>query len=49
MKRLMDAYCSKVGKSLEAVRFVFDGKIMAQDATPNDLGMRNDDVINVYS
>lgn len=33
----MNAYCSRVGKDLATVRFLFDGERIQPDATPKDV------------
>eukprot|EP00485_Elphidium_margaritaceum_P003638 CAMPEP_0202700810 /NCGR_PEP_ID=MMETSP1385-20130828/13972_1 /ASSEMBLY_ACC=CAM_ASM_000861 /TAXON_ID=933848 /ORGANISM="Elphidium margaritaceum" /LENGTH=109 /DNA_ID=CAMNT_0049358081 /DNA_START=149 /DNA_END=478 /DNA_ORIENTATION=- len=46
LKKLMDAYCARVGKEAGSIRFLFDGERIAQDATPNDLNMEDEDEID---
>mmetsp|Transcript_11671 Transcript_11671/g.22475 ORF Transcript_11671/g.22475 Transcript_11671/m.22475 type:complete len:99 (-) Transcript_11671:235-531(-) len=41
--KLMDRYCSEIGAPKEEVGFLFKGTRIAEDATPADLGMENDD------
>ncbi|GAB5355492.1 hypothetical protein AAMO2058_000210200 [Amorphochlora amoebiformis] len=45
-KRLMEAYCQKVGASSDAVRFLFDGDRISPEKTPADLGMEDEDEID---
>uniref|UniRef100_A0A7S2TZU2 Ubiquitin-like domain-containing protein n=1 Tax=Lotharella oceanica TaxID=641309 RepID=A0A7S2TZU2_9EUKA len=45
-KRLMEAYCAKVGADKNSVRFLFDGERIDADSTPADLGMENEDEID---
>lgn len=46
MKKLMDAYCKKSGMSRQQVRFLYDGKPLEDDKTPDDYDMDDDDVID---
>mmetsp|Transcript_12123 Transcript_12123/g.19422 ORF Transcript_12123/g.19422 Transcript_12123/m.19422 type:complete len:104 (-) Transcript_12123:67-378(-) len=46
LKKLMDAYCARVGKEVGSIRFLFDGERIAPDATPNQLGMEDEDEID---
>ena len=46
LKKLMDAYCARVGKEAGSIRFLFDGDRIAPDSTPNDLGMEDEDEID---
>jgi len=43
----MEAYCSRQGKSMQSIRFLFDGERINADQTPNDLGMDDEDTIEV--
>ena len=45
LKKLMDAYCARVGKEAWSIRFLFDGDLIAPDSTPKDLGMEDEDEI----
>ena len=47
MKKLMDAYANRQGVSLRAVRFLFDGERIREDQTPKDLGLEDQDSIDV--
>ena len=44
--KLMDAYCSRVGKDIKSFRFLFDGERINQEHTPESLGMEDDDEID---
>mmetsp|Transcript_13373 Transcript_13373/g.15321 ORF Transcript_13373/g.15321 Transcript_13373/m.15321 type:complete len:95 (+) Transcript_13373:67-351(+) len=46
LKKLMDAYCKKQGISRTSVRFLFDGTMIDENKTPDDLAMEDDDVID---
>ncbi len=37
LKKLMDAFCERHGKSLNSVRFLFDGSRVQPTDTPNTL------------
>lgn len=49
LKKLMDAYAEKQGKSVSSLRFLFDGDRINATDTPEKLGMENEDVIDVRS
>lgn len=46
LKKLMDAYCSRVAKEPGSIRFLFDGDRIAPDSTPQQLGMEDEDEID---
>mmetsp|Transcript_14836 Transcript_14836/g.58197 ORF Transcript_14836/g.58197 Transcript_14836/m.58197 type:complete len:90 (+) Transcript_14836:153-422(+) len=46
-KKLMEAYCQRRGQSLSSVRFVFNGEQINGNQTPMDVGMEDEDVIDV--
>ena len=46
-KKLMDAYCHKVGKESGSLQFLFNGYRISPDSTPNDFGMQDEDEIDV--
>jgi len=46
LKKLMEAYCDRQGKSLAAIRFMFDGNRLRPDQTPEQLEMENGDSID---
>ncbi len=46
MKKLMDAYCKKNGMTRNQVRFLYDGKPLEEEKTPDDYEMDDDDVID---
>ncbi|KAI8138533.1 ubiquitin-related domain-containing protein [Fennellomyces sp. T-0311] len=47
LRKLMDAYCERQGKSLDSVRFLYDGhRVLATD-TPQRLDMDDGDTIDV--
>eukprot|EP00916_Digyalum_oweni_P004695 GHVL01008299.1.p1 GENE.GHVL01008299.1~~GHVL01008299.1.p1 ORF type:complete len:103 (+),score=14.95 GHVL01008299.1:38-346(+) len=45
-RRIITAYCSRLGQSENTVRFLFDGERVRADQTAQDLGMENDDCID---
>eukprot|EP01066_Platyproteum_vivax_P012424 Platyproteum_vivax@DN5647_c0_g1_i1.p1 len=45
-KRIIQAYCSRLGQAESTVRFLFDGERIQADATPEQLGMENEDVVD---
>ncbi|RKP26949.1 ubiquitin-related domain-containing protein, partial [Syncephalis pseudoplumigaleata] len=47
LKKLMHAYCERQGKSVESVRFLYDGIRILPDNTPAELEMEDDDTIDV--
>jgi small ubiquitin-related modifier len=46
LKKLMDAYCTRVGADPKSIRFMFDGRRIEPQETPEDLGMEDDDEID---
>ncbi len=42
LKKLMDAYCARVGKEAGSIRFLFDGERIGGDSTPDALGMEDE-------
>ena len=46
LRKLMEAYCKKQGVASTQVRFLYDGKPLLGDKTPEDLEMDDDDVID---
>jgi len=47
LKKLMDAYCSRVGVNINEVRFMVDGERVTENDTPDQLGLGDDDLIDV--
>jgi len=47
MKKLMDAYANRQGVNLRAVRFLFDGERIGENQTPKELGLEDQDSIDV--
>ncbi|KAI0313804.1 small ubiquitin-like modifier [Amylostereum chailletii] len=45
--KLQGAYASKVGKPVGSIRFLYDGVRVTEHATPRELGMEDNDTIDV--
>ena len=48
LKKLMDAFCDRQGKSPASVRFLFDGTRVNSDDDPESLGMEDGDTLEVH-
>ncbi|XKL59556.1 hypothetical protein PGB90_000572 [Kerria lacca] len=48
LKKLMNAYCDRVGLAMATVRFRFDGQAINESDTPSSLEMEEGDTIEVY-
>jgi len=48
LKKLMDAFCERQGKSRNTVRFLFDGSRVQPDDTPDLLDMQDGDTLEVH-
>ena len=46
LRKLMEAYCKRVGIASDNVRFLFDGRRINQDDTPDMLDMEDEDEID---
>lgn len=46
LKKLMDAYCSRMGTSAGSYRFLFDGHRINDDDTPESLDMQELDCVD---
>ncbi|ODQ80221.1 hypothetical protein BABINDRAFT_7687 [Babjeviella inositovora NRRL Y-12698] len=49
MKRLMEAFCKRQGKSMDTLRFLIDGQRLSPDNTPDDLDLEDGDVIEAHA
>ena len=49
MSKLKKSYGDRQGVSIDSFRFLFDGKRLADDDTPQSLEMEDGDVIDVFS
>lgn len=47
LKKLMETYCERQGKSMSTVRFLVDGERIRPDQSPDDLEMEDGDTIEV--
>ncbi|KAI9308814.1 ubiquitin-related domain-containing protein [Cunninghamella echinulata] len=47
LRKLMDAYCDRQGKSSGSVRFLYDGGRLLPTNTPEELDMEDGDSIDV--
>ncbi|KAF2273569.1 ubiquitin-like protein [Westerdykella ornata] len=48
LKKLMDAFCERQGKSIQSVRFLFDGTRVQPQDNPESLGMEDGDTLEVH-
>ncbi|KIW03406.1 uncharacterized protein PV09_05611 [Verruconis gallopava] len=48
LKKLMDAFCERSGKSPQSVRFLFDGSRVSGTDTPDTLDMQDGDTLEVH-
>lgn len=48
MGKLKKSYSQRMGVPMNSLRLLFDGKRIADDETPKQLGMVDDDLIEVY-
>lgn len=48
LRKLMNAYCDRVGLSAQVVRFRYDGQAVHEDDTPIKLDMEDQDTIEAY-
>lgn len=48
MSRLMKAYAANTGKNENSFKFLYDGKRIQKTDTAEDLGMQDDDVIDLH-
>ncbi|XP_065757346.1 small ubiquitin-related modifier 1-like [Phocoena phocoena] len=47
-KELKESYCQRQGVPMNSLRFLFEGQRIADTHTPKELGMEEEDVIEVY-
>jgi len=47
LRKMMNAFCERQGVSANSVRFLYDGKRITGDATPQELDMEEGDAIDV--
>jgi len=48
LKKLMDAFCDRQGKSPQSVRFLFDGQRVQPTDNPDSLDMQDGDTLEVH-
>ncbi|RXM32105.1 Small ubiquitin-related modifier 1 [Acipenser ruthenus] len=48
LKKLKESYCQRQGVPMNSLRFLFEGQRIADNQTPKELGMEDEDVIEVY-
>nr|VZI46060.1 unnamed protein product [Spirometra erinaceieuropaei] len=48
LKKLMTAYCDRLGLTLSNVRFTCDGEHVQQEDTPESLDLNDHDTIEVF-
>ncbi|XP_031512713.1 small ubiquitin-related modifier 5 [Papio anubis] len=48
LKKLKESYCQRQGVPVNSLRFLFEGQRIADNHTPEELGMEEEDVIEVY-
>ncbi|KAF2873322.1 ubiquitin-related domain-containing protein [Massariosphaeria phaeospora] len=48
LKKLMDAFCERQGKSPASVRFLFDGQRVGPTDNPDSLDMQDGDTLEVH-
>ncbi|XP_049626833.1 small ubiquitin-related modifier 1-like [Suncus etruscus] len=48
LKKLKESYCQRQGVSMNSLRFLFEGQRIAGNHTPKELGVEEEDVIEVY-
>ncbi|PSR91959.1 ubiquitin-related domain-containing protein [Coniella lustricola] len=48
LEKLMNAFCERQGKTLQSVRFLFEGQRVQQTDTPDSLEMTDGDTLEVH-
>ncbi|XP_051020027.1 small ubiquitin-related modifier 1-like [Acomys russatus] len=48
LRKLKDSYNQRQGFSVNSLKFLFEGQRIADNHTPKELGMEEEDVIEVY-
>lgn len=48
LKKLKESYCQRQGVPLNSLKFLFEGQKIADNHTPEELEMEEDDVIEVF-
>ncbi|XP_046903515.1 small ubiquitin-related modifier 1-like [Hypomesus transpacificus] len=48
LKKLKESYSQRQGVHMSSLRFLFEGQRISDNQTPKELGMEDEDVIEVY-
>uniref|UniRef100_A0A8C9HGY5 Small ubiquitin-related modifier n=1 Tax=Piliocolobus tephrosceles TaxID=591936 RepID=A0A8C9HGY5_9PRIM len=48
LRKLKESYCQRQGVPMNSLRFLFEGQRIADNHNPKELGMEEEDVIEVY-
>ncbi|MBN3271177.1 SUMO1 protein, partial [Polyodon spathula] len=48
LKKLIESYCQIQGVPMNSLRFLFEGQRIVDNRTPKELGMQDENVIEVY-
>ncbi|XP_042524499.1 small ubiquitin-related modifier 1-like [Dipodomys spectabilis] len=48
LKKRKESYCQRQGVPMNSLRFLFEGQRIADNHTPKELGMEEEDMIEVY-
>ncbi|CAI5757427.1 unnamed protein product [Candida verbasci] len=48
LRRLMEAFCKRQGKDMNALRFLSEGQRILAEQTPNDLDLEDGDTIEAH-
>ena len=48
LKKLKKSYCQRQGVPMNSLRFLYEGQRITDNHTPKELGMEEEDVIEVY-
>lgn len=48
LKRLMEAFAKRQGKSIESIRFLYEGQRVNADSTPDEMDLEDGDVIEAH-
>ncbi|KAB1202601.1 Small ubiquitin-related modifier 2 [Morella rubra] len=49
LKKLMNAYCDRLSMERHAIVFLFDGRLLREEETPDELGMEDGDEIDAMT
>nr|XP_014346368.1 PREDICTED: small ubiquitin-related modifier 1-like isoform X1 [Latimeria chalumnae]XP_014346369.1 PREDICTED: small ubiquitin-related modifier 1-like isoform X1 [Latimeria chalumnae] len=48
LRKLKESYCQRQGVPSNSLRFLFEGQRISDHQTPKELGMEDEDVVEVY-